>query len=196
MSFELSLGHYIVYQGLEKYADPGAPDATILDPNTGERIPGLIRIEGLPEYPQLCAGLEIGAIYTWERAWFFEQIEPSGKYFGFLSKLAEMVGHRETTMWHAKRTPFYELLRFGLQRAHFGPEVVNRLRDEFDAWDTRARSFSDDEFYLDYGHITVLIAQATGGTLLYNGATEFRPYQFRQEWRRTLPNPFHDDGAI
>ncbi|WP_157650505.1 hypothetical protein [Burkholderia ubonensis] len=196
MTTPFSLGHYITYFGLQKYANAGTPDTAMLCPKTGKRREGLIRIEGVPEYPQLSAGLEIGAIYSWEYAHFFDVIDSKETYFSFLVKLGEMVGHDKNMATPDKPAPFFELLRYGLQRAHFGPEVANKLLSDFREWDQRARGYADAEFYKSYRNAAGFISDATEGALYFNGATESFPYEFRPAQKGSLPNPWDDDQDI
>lgn len=190
------LGYYIVYLGLQKQADAGTPDSALLCPKTGKRVRELIRIEGIPEYPQLSAGLEIGAIYSWEYQYAFDSIYSEDSYLSFLVKLGEMVGHDKDMATQNEPKPFFELLRYGLQRAHFGTAVARKLRNDFDEWDERARDYADAEFYRSYSSTSVVIAEATAGVLYFNGATEPIPYEFRPTQKGSLPIPWDDDDDI
>ncbi|SPB14762.1 hypothetical protein NOV72_01994 [Caballeronia novacaledonica] len=130
MANEFFLGYYVAYCGLKKRADAGAPVTALFDPQSGKRREGLIRFDGLPEYSQLSAGLEVGAIYSWEESYDFDVTCAENGYLSFLVKLAEMVGHDQEMTTPNTPPPFFELLRYGLRGVLSGlksPESCKRI---------------------------------------------------------------------
>ncbi|MEZ2352116.1 hypothetical protein [Caballeronia sp. RCC_10] len=183
MTDQFFLGYYVTYCGLKKRANAGIPVTALFDPQSGKRREELIRFEGLAEYPQLSAGLEIGAVYSWGEAFYFDVNCAENGYLSFLAKLAEMVGHDQEMATPNTPPPFFELLRYGLQAVPFGSKVARKLQNDFNEWDERARCYADDAFYDQYRNAEAFISMGTQGALCFVGEVECLPYEFRSSWK-------------
>lgn len=63
--------------------------------------------------------------------------------------------------------PFAEILHWAYSLVTFGPIASAKVVADFDAWDARARSFSDAEFYLAYWAVRTCFSHAA-----QNGAVQ------------------------
>lgn|GEM_PF-4177477 len=181
MSVQSYLGKYVVFFGLKREAAAGAPDSQLLCAHSGRRLRNRIRIEGIPEYPRYAKGLEVGGIYSWTQMREETVFDGSLNFYVFLAKLAMLVEHD----WRAENStcrpgPFFELLRYGLQRAHLSSFVAAKLRHDFEDWETRADAAEDEAFMELYRKVGALISDATHGVLYFDGVPEPEPYDFRR----------------
>lgn len=181
MTVQPYLGKYVVFFGLKKEAATGAPDSQLLCQHSGRRLRSRIRIEGIPEYPRYTQGLDVGGIYSWTQVREEAVFDGGLSFYVFLAKLAALVEHD----WRAENPtgrpgPFFELLRYGLQRAHLSSFVAAKLLHDFEDWETRAEAVEDAAFMAHYRKVEALVSDATHGVLYFDGVPEPEPYDFRR----------------
>ncbi|VVD62285.1 MULTISPECIES: hypothetical protein [Pandoraea] len=175
------LGKYVVFQGVTQETAAWAPDFHLLCPTSGRRLANRMRIEAIPGYDRYTKGLEVGAIYSWKTKREEAVIDEGLGFYSFLAKLALLVGHD----WRAENPPgrpgpFFELLRYGLQRAHMSSFVARKLLHDFDDWEARVEAVGDSDFLAQYRKTEALIFSARFGALYFDGVPEPEPYDFRR----------------
>lgn len=190
------LGRYVVLTGLQKVADAGASDSHFLCPRSGQRLRNRVRIEGIPEFPRYTMGLDVGAIYAWRSKSDVPVIDGELGFYTFLAKLGELVEHD----WRAENPSgrpgaFFELLRYGLQRAHLSGRAAAKLAHDFDDWEMRVEALGDAEFLNQFRTLGDLVYSATRGALYFDGVPEPEPYDFRR-LTGLLRNGCGDDDLI
>ena len=78
--------------------------------------------------------------------------------------LAQMVGFDPAGKTEpSEDTPFREILHPELWSATFGPLAAKKLLKDFDAWEERAKTFADAEFYLAYWYLRCCFGHAANG---------------------------------
>ena len=131
---------FVACRGLKKY--DGVVDDDFGDLHFDHDA---VEVEGNTEWPYFSDGLEVGAMYMYEKdTWFGfgkERVLNEG-----LEKLAGLVGYDWRMPGADDPGPFREMFRWGGEGT-MGPVASAKLVADFAAWDERARALGDDHFY-------------------------------------------------
>ncbi|SPB14763.1 hypothetical protein NOV72_01995 [Caballeronia novacaledonica] len=182
-------GYFLISPAIEKIEGPYSKD--MVDPETGEPlwVDEEMVVVAPPDYPQLAAGLEIGALYRAVRrpngsSGFLHGLDSLQEYYDWCEKLVSLVTNgkklkerpNNEVEWSNQlsglvedsekypetggRGPFWELLRYGLRGMTFGPVVCQRLAADFRKWQSAAHALDDSNFSGWYSHIWSTFAMA------------------------------------
>lgn len=78
--------------------------------------------------------------------------------------LAQMVGfHPAGGAEPGEEVPFREILHPSRTSATYGPKAAQKLVEDFAAWEERAKTFADPEFYLAYWWLSCCFGHASKG---------------------------------
>lgn len=139
---------YSVFNNLEIVEDHEADErVTVLDEKTGKWVRKSFFISSKNA---LSPEFKPGAEYGYGRCLDYSlSIGCDGR--DWHDVLAKMVGFDSTGDAEPDEAiPFRELLHPARNNATFGPKVAKKLFGEFAAWEERAKTFADPEFYLAY----------------------------------------------
>ncbi|MDT4860619.1 hypothetical protein FQZ97_951900 [compost metagenome] len=135
-----------------------------VDPTTGRRIEKAFyeQHDDRPGCRNVSKELKDSTVYTYERALKYPlACDFQGR--DWHDMLSELVGFDKGNQdAYPGDGPFVELLNEAYWGTTLGPRTSAKLVADFDAWDERARSFSDDgEFYLTYWWVRTCLSHAT-----------------------------------
>lgn len=138
---------YIAYNGLKLRDDVAKRPEGLADQATGELLANVLHV------PDDCATLtsefEQCAFYEYKRSLEYSMaIGCDGR--DWHDVLAAMVGFDRNANVAPTDGPFQEILHPRHAFTVHGPKTAKKLLADFDAWEEKAKTFSDAEFYLAY----------------------------------------------
>lgn len=139
---------YVVYNGLQQRKDLiNRADGCLADPATGKVLTDVLHVPG--ESATLTSEFEQDAFYEYGRRLEYNlAIGCAGR--DWHDVLAAMVGFERNAEAGPTDGPFQEILHPHHAFTVHGPKTSKKLLADFDAWEEKAKRFSDAEFYLAY----------------------------------------------
>ncbi|AQV96557.1 hypothetical protein BJN34_22075 [Cupriavidus necator] len=177
---------------------------------TNEPLENVVLAVAPRSYPELAEGLEIGAVYEHEEKKELT-CRVEGKYHNLIfldwcriltiivARNAKFIKECSLDEWVAQvagaledkekypetggRGPFWELVRYGLRGATFGPAVCAKLVRDFDEYEQVAKAHGHEEFYWLYCRLRECFAYPNGRGLVYC----YKPHWFQDSKSHDQP---------